>query len=214
MIPLMLDLSGRSVRIFGGGEVGARKAAFFADEAAVQVFSRSFSSRFSTLPVTSQVLDIELLNDQALGDLIRGAFLVVAATSSSDQNNRIGRICREQGVLFNNADGEQGDLQLPAVARGEQYLIAVSTGGSSPAVARYIRETIEREVPCLDQMILLQREIRTTIRQSSLPSEERRRILSAILRDSAVNSALNAGVDQAVAVVQTRYLQGRSSDGC
>ncbi|ACL17036.1 siroheme synthase [Methanosphaerula palustris E1-9c] len=210
----MLDLSGRSVRIFGGGEVGARKAAFFADEAAVQIFSRSFSSRFSSLPVTSQVLDVELLDDQTLGDLIKGAFLVVAATSSPDQNNRIGRICRDLGVLFNNADGEQGDLQLPAVARGEQYLIAVSTGGSSPAVARYIRETIEREVPCLDRMILLQREVRGALKQLPLSSDERRRILSAILRDSAVNSALNTGVDQAVAVVWTRYLQGRSPDGC
>lgn len=214
MIPLMLDLSGRIVRIFGGGEVGARKAAFFAEEAAVQVFSRSFSSRISALPVTSEILDIELLDDKALGDLIRGAFLVIAATSAPDQNNRIGRICRESRVLFNNADGEQGDILIPAVVRGEQYLIAVSTSGSSPAVARFVRETIERELPCLDRMVLLQREVRAALKQLSLSSDERRRILSAILRDPAVNSALNSGVDQAAAVVQVRYLQARSPDGC
>ncbi|WP_440950434.1 precorrin-2 dehydrogenase/sirohydrochlorin ferrochelatase family protein [Methanosphaerula subterraneus] len=213
MIPLMLDLSGRTVRIFGGGGVGARKAAFFAGEAAVQVFSRSFSSRFSTLPVTTEILDVEHLDDKALGDLIRGAFLVVAATSSHDQNDRIGRICRELGVLFNNADGE-GDLMLPAVVRGEQYLIAVSTRGSSPAVARFVRETIERELPSLDRMVLLQREIRAALRQLSLSSDERRHILSAILRDPAVNCALNSGVDEAAAVVQARYLQVRSPDGC
>ena len=214
MIPLMLDLSGRTVRIFGGGGVGARKAAFFAGEATVQVFSRSFSSRFSTLPVTTEILDVEHLDDKALGDLIRGAFLVVAATSSHDQNNRIGRICREVGVLFNNAEGEQGDLMLPAVVRGEQYLIAVSTSGSSPAVARFVRETIERELPSLDRMVLLQREIRAALRQLSLSSDERRHILSAILRDPAVNCALNSGVDKAAAVVQARYLQARSPDGC
>lgn len=214
MIPLMLDLSGRIVRIFGGGEVGARKAAFFADEAAVQVFSRSFSSRISMLPVKLEKTDLELLDDKALGDLILGAFLVIAATSSPDMNNRIGRICRESGILFNNADGEQGDLMIPAVVRGEQYLIAVSTNGSSPAVARFVRETIERELPCLDRMVLLQREVRAALKQLSLSSDERRRILSAILRDPAVNSALNSGVDQAAAVVQVRYLQARSPDGC
>jgi precorrin-2 dehydrogenase / sirohydrochlorin ferrochelatase len=214
MIPLMLDLSGRIVRIFGGGEVGARKAAFFADEAAVQVFSRSFSSRFSTLSVKSEVLDVALLDDQALGELVRGAFLVVAATSAPDQNNRIGRICRESGVLFNNADGEQGDLLLPAVVRGEQYLIAVSTRGSSPAVARYVRETIEKELPCLDQMVLLQREVRAALKELPLSSDDRRRILSAILRDPKVNSALKNGIDQASAVVQAHYLQVRSPDGC
>jgi len=214
MIPLMLDLSGRIVRIFGGGEVGARKAAFFAGEATVQVFSRSFSTRFSSLQVMTRVLDIEPLDDGALGDLIRGAFLVVAATSSADQNNRIGRICRTLGVLFNNADGEQGDLLLPAVTRGDHYLIAVSTDGSSPAVARFVRETIEREMPNLDRMVLLQRGVRAALRSASLSSGERRAILSAILRDPEVNRALEQGVDRASAVVQARYLNGGARNGC
>ena len=43
MIPLMIDLAGKKVVIFGGGEVGARKARFFAPEAEVTVISRSFS---------------------------------------------------------------------------------------------------------------------------------------------------------------------------
>jgi precorrin-2 dehydrogenase / sirohydrochlorin ferrochelatase len=214
MIPLMLDLSSRIVRIFGGGEVGARKAAFFADEAVVQVFSRSFSSRFSTLPVKSEVLDVALLDDRTLGTLIDGAFLVIAATSAPDQNNRIGRICRESGVLFNNADGEQGDVLIPAVVRGEHYQIAVSTGGNSPAVARFVRETIEKELPCLDRMILLQREVRAALKQLPLTSDDRRRILSAILRDPLVKSALKNGIDQANDVVQAHYLQAGSPDGC
>ncbi len=47
MIPLLVDLSARCVLICGGGEVAARKAAFFLPEAEVTVVSRSFSSTLS-----------------------------------------------------------------------------------------------------------------------------------------------------------------------
>ncbi|NMA10326.1 MAG: NAD(P)-dependent oxidoreductase, partial [Methanomicrobiales archaeon] len=118
MIPLMLDLTARRVLIFGGGDVGARKAAFFEHEAEVTVVSRSFSPDLDGLAIRRQEADLSALPDEALRGFLSGAFLAVAATPDSALNDRIGRLCAEAGVLFNNAAGEPGDVTIPSVVRG------------------------------------------------------------------------------------------------
>ena len=63
-------------------------------------------------------------------------------------------------MLFNNADGEPGDVVIPAMTMGEHYTIAISTGSESPAVSRFIRQEIEKNYPSLDAMIVLQHRLR------------------------------------------------------
>ena len=118
MIPLFVDCSRRKVVIFGGGDVAARKAAYFFYEAEVTVVSRSFVQYIRDLPVVLRECDVSSVPDEALETLIKEAFLVIAALSDTSQNNRIGRLCRNRGILFNNAAGEQGDVLLPAVTGG------------------------------------------------------------------------------------------------
>jgi Siroheme synthase (precorrin-2 oxidase/ferrochelatase domain) len=113
MIPLMLDLTGRRVLIFGGGGVGARKAAHFEHEAEVTVISRSFSPRFDGLSVRRHETDLASLPDDAIVELLDGAFLAVAATPDPALNNRIGRLCASAGVLFNNAAGNPATSSSP-----------------------------------------------------------------------------------------------------
>ena len=128
----MLDLTGRRVLIFGGGDVGARKAAYFAHEAEVTVISRSFSPDLDGLAIRRQEADLSTLPDEALRDLLAGAFLAVAATPDPGLNDRIGRVCAATGVLFNNAAGVPGDVIVPSVVRGSRYLVAISTHGRAP----------------------------------------------------------------------------------
>ena len=119
MIPLFIDLTGRRIVIFGGGEVAARKAAYFAGRAAVDIVSRSFVTAFDRLDVSRINADIGPNSGSNLKTYLDGAFLVIAATSDPRINNEIGRICRESEILFNNADGESGDVILPAIAAGK-----------------------------------------------------------------------------------------------
>jgi precorrin-2 dehydrogenase / sirohydrochlorin ferrochelatase len=208
MIPLFIDCSGRRIVIFGGGAVAARKAAYFAQEARVLVVSRSFVQKIETLQVETQSLDLRDASDTMLAAMVKGAFLVIGALSDPAQNNRIGRLCRKKGIPYNNADGEAGDVILPAVSSGENYTLAISTGGSSPAISRFIREHLERELPELDAMILLQNRLRETLKQREPDQIRRTRILHRVLEDPAVWKLLRTDPDRAWENVSARYLHG------
>lgn len=208
MIPLFVDCSGRRVVIFGGGEVAYRKARHFLPESDVSVFSRSFIKKFADLPVKKQENDVGSSSDKDIDRILSGAFLAVGALSDAGQNNRIGGLCRAKNILFNNADGETGDVIIPSVSRGENYTLAISTGGSSPAVSRFIREHFDSEFPALDAMIALQAELRERLKTTEPSQPKRNAILQEVLHDDGVWLALEKDPMVAKKQVFRRYLHG------
>jgi len=207
MIPLLVDFSQKKVAIFGGGDVGARKAAFFAPEATVVVYSRSFSPALVDLPVTRVTVELDGIPDETLSSLLEGVFCAVAATPDARLNNRIGEACRRAGVLFNNAEGESGDIFIPSVVRGEHFLLAVSTAGASPAVSRFLREHLEETLPHLDQMISIQEQLRGYLREFQPDASARREIVWKVLKDRDVWAALSRGDTYAWSLIAERYLK-------
>jgi precorrin-2 dehydrogenase/sirohydrochlorin ferrochelatase len=206
MIPLFVDCSGKHIVIFGGGEVASRKAAYFSGEAEVLVISRSFSHKMSLLPVERRMLDAGRSSDDILIGLIDRAFLVIGALSDPRQNNRINDLCKAQGILFNNADGETGDVIIPAMSGGKNYTLAISTQGESPAVSRFIREHLETHFPALDEMIALQRDIRAWLKQTEPSQSRRNAILYEVLNNREIWKNLKtdpAGIRQQI---KERYL--------
>jgi precorrin-2 dehydrogenase / sirohydrochlorin ferrochelatase len=206
MIPLFVDCSRRRIIIFGGGDVAARKTAYFAGVAEVTVISRSFQQKILDLPVVRKECDISAESDEGLESLLQGAFLVIAALSDAAQNNRIGRLCKKQEILFNNADGEQGDVILPSVTGGNNYTLAISTHGSSPAISRFIREHLEQAYPAMDEMISLQKRLRAELKRAEPDQAKRDTILWQVLEDPAVWNALSADITEAWDLVTKRYL--------
>ncbi len=200
----MIDGTGKRIVIIGGGEVGARKARFFAGEGDVMVYSRSFHPSFPAIPVTCVTTELSADRDSLL-PLIEGAFLVITTTPDVILNNTLTGLCRERGILCNNASGERGDVLLPAKITGERYCIAFSTSGSGPAISRLLRETIEESFPGLDAMIGLMDSIRPILKSRIETQEEREAVISRILRDSEVWSAAGQSVDSAITLVRERY---------
>jgi precorrin-2 dehydrogenase/sirohydrochlorin ferrochelatase len=206
MIPLFVDCSGKRVVIFGGGEVASRKAAYFSSESVVLVVSRSFSHKMSLLPVERRMMDAARVPDDVLEGIINGAFLVIGAFSDADQNNRIKDLCTARGILFNNADGKPGDVIIPSVTGGKNYILAISTKGSSPAVARFIREYLETQLPSLDEMVAFQSDLREQLKQSEPFVSRRNAILREVLHDPMVWKTLARDTSRARQYVQEKYL--------
>ena len=205
MIPLFVDCSGKRIVIFGGGEVASRKALYFSGEADVLVVSRSFSHKMSILPVEGQMLEAGRVSDEVLNRIIDKAFLVIGALSDPVQNNRIKNLCTSRQILFNNADGEAGDVIIPSVTGGENYMLAISTKGNSPAVSRFIREHLEIQFPALDDMIALQRDLRAQLKHTEPSQSRRNAILWEVLNDHELWKALKNDPTRARQQVKEMY---------
>jgi len=203
----MIDLTGKKVVIIGGGEVGARKARFFAPAAEVTVISRSFSPHLSGIDVKRIPCDIRDLPDGKIRALLDGAFAVVAATPDPSLNNRIGTLCREKGILFNNASGDTGDLLIPSVIAGDHFLLALSTEGESPAVSRFLREHLQSTLPELDRMVTLQGRLRKYLLDIEPDSRKRKDIVIKVLHDPSVWVALAKSEEGAWQIIEEKYLQ-------
>jgi precorrin-2 dehydrogenase len=206
MIPLFVDCSGKRIIIFGGGEVASRKAAYFSREAEVLVISRSFSKKISLLPVRQKVLDVKTASDEEILKLITGSFLVIGTLPDPALNNRIGEICKNQQILFNNAKGNMGDVIIPSVTGGNNFLLAISTKGSSPAVSRFIREQVEIHYPALDEMVALQRDLREQLKKYEPSPARRNAVLREVLYDHTVWERLQQDPEQARRELMMRYL--------
>jgi precorrin-2 dehydrogenase/sirohydrochlorin ferrochelatase len=208
MLPLILDLTGRKVVIFGGGQVGTRKAGFFRGECRVVVASRSFGRELRAMEVERVQMDLEAAPDEDLRNLMEGAFLVIAAVRDPALNNRILSLSREMGALCNSASGGAGDVIIPSVWKGRAHAVAVTTFGRSPAMARFIREKIAMDAEKIDRMIDLQVRARDALKGREPSQERRSAILREIIHDEAAWEAISRGGEAAWEYVEERYLHG------
>ena len=79
---------------------------------------------------------------------IQKAFLVVAATSSREENHRAAELCHAYHILVNVADSEaESSFIFPSVVRKGNISIGINSGTGSPAVSKQIRCQIEKAVP-------------------------------------------------------------------
>lgn len=194
MIPLILDLADKRVIVFGAGNVGLRKAQHFS-ELRMTIVSRSIHEDIFKLKMASiKQMDLLDIEDEDLEKLIERHDFVIAALSDKTQNERIILIAKKLGKLFNSATGD-ANFFIPSVVKGDEYLIAISTKGKSPAVPKYIRERLEEEFAGLDQMILLQNTLREHLKEKIPEQKDRAEILRNILHDEKIWEACTNGND-------------------
>jgi precorrin-2 dehydrogenase/sirohydrochlorin ferrochelatase len=193
--PLFIDFAGKDVVIFGGGPVGERKAAYFSG-ANVTVVSREFTPGLESMPGIRLVR--RDLSAADVPGLINGAFLVVAATGDAALNREIARIANITGVLVNSAGGDS-QVILPAKIVRDDIVIAISTGGTSPAMARFMRQRLESLLGTeLADMVRLQSSLRETLKKEVPSQEERERLLREVLDDPAIWDALKTSYNDAM----------------
>lgn len=190
--PVFLDLRERSCVIVGGGQVAERKTLSLLEAGAdVTVVSLGLSPKLKELSASGKIAHKAGPFEEY--DLT-GAYLVIAATDSADINAAVGRLCRKKQVLVNvAAPPDEGNFIVPSVVDRGALVIAVSTSGASPAMARKIRSELEeRYGPEYEEFLEKMKQLRHPL-MDHVPDEPARRALFQALVDSDVLDLLRQG---------------------
>ena len=140
--PVFLDLSARSCVVIGGGPIAEGKIQMLLECGAnITMISPTVTSKIRDLAKTGTIQLEE--REYKEGDLNQ-AYLVIAATDDNNVNQTIAREAEQQNLLLNVADVTHlCNFIAPAVVRRGDVTVAISTSGTSPALARKLREEIE-----------------------------------------------------------------------
>jgi precorrin-2 dehydrogenase / sirohydrochlorin ferrochelatase len=141
--PIYLDIENRDVVIIGGGNVCARKAETMMKYGArVTVVSPKFTEEIEGWARQGCLAIKRKLYDHSD---VAGANLVIASTSDQTVNEQIAHDCRARKIPVNVVDVTPlCEFIVPAIIESGAIQIAVSTGGKSPAVARTLKEDLQR----------------------------------------------------------------------
>lgn len=144
--PVFLDMEGKRIRIFGGGEIAARRANVLLEFGAyVTVTAPSVRKELEELALRQERLTLDYHLYQP-GRLAEEAF-VFAATDDEQVNIAIYRECRHKGIPVNVAsDKEKCDFYFPGIVQDGDITIGVTSGGKDHTKAAEVTEKIRRQI--------------------------------------------------------------------
>jgi len=183
--------------VVGGGAVGERKVLDLLEAGArVTVVSPEITTVLSDLAAKGK---ISHLSGDFQEEQVEGMALVIGATDDMAVNARVSAAAQARGIWVNIVD--QPDLCtfiVPAQVRRGELALAISTGGASPALARKIREELERHFgPEYGPYLALLQAVRTRLLESRRGNPENA-VLFKHLVDSPLLPALSRGDKQEV----------------
>jgi precorrin-2 dehydrogenase/sirohydrochlorin ferrochelatase len=211
--PVLLDLTGKKVLVVGGGQVAQRKVETLLEyEAKIYIIARSLTNKLNEMVEFKKVV---FLGKELLPHHLDGAFLVIAATNDKALNHRVSEEAKRRGMLVNAVD-QPADCNfiVPSIIRRGDLLVAISTSGKSPAMAKRIREKLEWQFgPEYETTLKLMGRVREAVLASGLPQSENSRIFHAIA-GSGIVEAIKAGDWARVrAVIEGLLPAGAARDG-
>ncbi|MGG7598787.1 siroheme synthase CysG [Pseudomonas sp. WC1] len=145
-LPLFHKLQGGRVLVVGGGEIALRKARLLADAgAALRVVAPEVDGQLATL--TREGGGEVLVRGYQASDL-DGCRLVIAATDDSALNAQVSTEAQARSLPVNVVDAPAlCTVIFPAIVDRSPLVVAVSSGGDAPVLARLIRAKLEAWIP-------------------------------------------------------------------
>ncbi|MFQ2133192.1 siroheme synthase CysG [Aeromonas hydrophila] len=145
-LPIFCRLDNKPVLLVGGGEVAERKARLLLDAGA-------------QLTVVAPELDPELAELAANGSIewlagefepaqLAGKWLVVAATDRREVNALVYQSANQARIFANVVDDpKRSSFIMPSIIDRSPLMVAISSGGKAPVLARLLREKLEALLP-------------------------------------------------------------------
>ncbi|MFL6655216.1 MAG: siroheme synthase CysG [Sulfurifustis sp.] len=209
-LPIFMNLHGRACLLVGGGEVAGRKARLLLEAGArVTVVSPTLGPTLTRLVEAGKIAHRPQTFSE---DQLDGNVLVFAATDERTVNERVYRAASARGIPVNVVD--QPDLctfVMPSIVDRSPVVVAVSTGGAAPVLARLLRARLETLIPAsYGRLANLVAEFRERVKRHFKHPMQRRRFWEVVL-DGPIAEQVHSGQEDAARAALVRSLE--ASDG-
>ena len=192
----------------GGGEVAARKIALLMQcGAQVQVVAPMLCQEVA---VWHQQNQLNWREGQFVAEDLTGAVLVIAATDQLAVNRQISQLAHQARIPVNVVDSpDLCSFTVPSIIDRSPLMVAVSTGGSSPVLARLLRARLETLIPAAyGQLANLSSRFRDKVKARFATVPERRRFWEKVL-SGPIAELVYSGQEQAAVSALDKALAGQ-----
>ncbi|MCQ4320341.1 siroheme synthase CysG [Stutzerimonas stutzeri] len=203
-LPLFHNLKGRPVLVVGGGEVALRKARLLSEAGAVlRVVAPEVGAQLSEL--VAQGGGQTIVRGYLAGDL-SGCVLAVAATDDEPLNEQVSEDAKALGMPVNVVDSPQlCTVIFPAIVDRSPLMIAVSSGGDAPVLARLMRARIETWVPAVyGELAGLAKKFRRQVKAKFADVQQRRVFWEEVFQGSVAERALAGQAQEAERLLEEK----------
>jgi uroporphyrin-III C-methyltransferase / precorrin-2 dehydrogenase / sirohydrochlorin ferrochelatase len=195
-LPLFLDLRDQPVTVVGGGVVAERKVRLLESAGArITVVAPTLTDTLAARAAAAALQHVPrtFVGSDADAALLASARLVIAATDDRAINTAVSEQARVRGIWVNVVDdAELSTALMPSIIDRSPVIVAVSTGGASPVLARRLRERLEALLePSLGPLAALLARFRQRLIARWPDPSQRRRAVDALL-DGELGAAAGA----------------------
>jgi len=198
-MPLFFDIKGSPCLLIGGGEIAGRKARLLVRAGAVlDVCAPWISDEVKTLAETSGGTCLHEKYDEAL--LSQKQYrLVFCSTDDEQVNHDVSVQCKSRNIPVNVVDSPSlCSVITPAIIDRSPLVIAVSSGGEAPVLARRVKAFLDTAIPgAYGNLAKLAARFRDSVKQAFPDIESRRRFWEIALNGSVSEKALSGNVEGA-----------------
>lgn len=194
--PIFMNIKGRQCLVVGGGKVAARKIALLLKaEALVQVVAPELCREVNEMAQTGEIKHLARPFEDSD---IEGNVLVIAATNDKASNQRISELAKARSMPVNVVDQPHlCSFIMPSIVDRSPIQIAISTGGSSPVLARLLRTRLESYIPATyGKLAQLVDGFRSKV-IAKFPTTEQRRNFWEVILEGRVTELLFQGNEHA-----------------
>ncbi|WIO42895.1 siroheme synthase CysG [Klebsiella electrica] len=198
-LPIFCQLRDRDCLLVGGGDVAERKARLLLDAGArVTVNALTFSPQFRVWADSQMLTLVQAPFNPALLD---PCWLAIAATDDEDVNQQVSDAAEARRIFCNVVDApQQASFIMPSIIDRSPLMVAVSSGGTSPVLARLLREKLESILPLhLGQLARYAGQLRSRVKKQFATVGERRRFWEKLFVNDRLAQSLANEDRQAVA---------------
>lgn len=191
-LPLFTRVQGQTCLLVGSGGIALRKARLLA-KAGARIRCVSESSPSAELSALIEQTGGEFLPQAFEDAMLQGARLVVVAISDLSLAAHIAELCQRQNTPVNVVDRpDLCSFIFPAMVDRSPLLIAVSSSGSSPVLARQLRNWLESTLPAAyGQLADLMGSLRETVAEKIQSEQARRLFWEAVAEGPEAEMALS-----------------------